>query len=147
MNTWINYRIKTWHLGVVFIIMVLVTNVMGVWGLNNYPQGVTNFSHIELDEVTLKNSELADISFILFYDERSQLSTKVEYNLNELQKAVDSNIGFYKLNVNECTKVHNDYNISGIPCVLVFKEGKEVERIMGVTSMTNLNKVYERIIK
>ena len=147
MNNWMNYRIRTWHLGMAFVLLALIANVIGAWEVGDYSQKTENIFYTELDEVTFKESELSNISFILFYNDRSELSSKTEFNLGELQKISENNVSFYKLNVNECTRVQNEYNISGTPCILVFNEGREVDRIMGVTSVDNLKKVYKRVTR
>ncbi len=40
-------------------------------------------------------------------------------------------IKFARINVDENKELANKFNISSIPCLVVFKQGKEVERILG----------------
>ena len=42
---------------------------------------------------------------------------------------------FVKINVEDNQKIASKYNVSGIPCIIIFKEGKEVDRIIGNQSM------------
>ena len=37
-----------------------------------------------------------------------------------------------KVNVDKLGKLSSKYKISGIPCIILFKDGKEVERIVGM---------------
>lgn len=39
------------------------------------------------------------------------------------------------------------YNISGVPSILLFRNGKEYKRIMGIIPAYNLKMIYERDIK
>ena len=40
-------------------------------------------------------------------------------------------IKFVKINIDENSELASKFNISSIPCVIVFKEGKEIDRIKG----------------
>ena len=52
------------------------------------------------------------------------------------------NINVAKLNVDEEEKIATQYNIMSIPTILIFKEGKEIKRFVGVTSKeTILNEI------
>ncbi len=51
---------------------------------------------------------------------------------------------FYKLNTDENPDIAGEYRISGIPCLLVFKDGKEVDRIVGVVSERNITTMLEK---
>ena len=38
---------------------------------------------------------------------------------------------FCKINVDDASKIAQDYEISSIPCIIFFKDGQEVDRITG----------------
>ncbi len=52
--------------------------------------------------------------------------------LNEVAEATDGTASIYKLNVDEQQQVAAKYGIRNIPTMILFKDGKEVERIIGV---------------
>ena len=52
--------------------------------------------------------------------------------LNEVAEATDGTATIYKLNVDEQQQVAAKYGIRNIPTMILFKDGKEVERIIGV---------------
>ena len=52
--------------------------------------------------------------------------------LNEVAEATDGTATIYKLNVDEQKQVAAKYGIRNIPTMILFKDGKEVERIIGV---------------
>ncbi len=54
--------------------------------------------------------------------------------LNEVAEATDGTATIYKLNVDEQQQVAAQYGIRSIPTMILFKDGKEVERIIGVKS-------------
>lgn len=54
--------------------------------------------------------------------------------LNEVAEATEGSATIYKLNVDEQQQVAAQYGIRSIPTMILFKDGKEVERIIGVKS-------------
>jgi thioredoxin 1 len=54
--------------------------------------------------------------------------------LNEVAAATDGTASIYKLNVDEQQQIAAQYGIRSIPTMILFKDGKEVERIIGVKS-------------
>lgn len=52
--------------------------------------------------------------------------------LNDVAQATDGTASIYKLNVDEQQQVAARYGIRNIPTMILFKDGKEVERIIGV---------------
>lgn len=51
-----------------------------------------------------------------------------------------TNINIFKVNVDDCQSVAARYGISSIPCLIFFKEGKEVARMLGLRSKEELQK-------
>jgi thioredoxin 1 len=49
-----------------------------------------------------------------------------------------------KLNVDENPSVSQRYGIKGIPTLILFREGKEAERIVGATSKESLSRLIEK---
>lgn len=64
--------------------------------------------------------------------------------LDEISGEFDGKVKFVKVNVDENVKTAKDYSISGIPSILVFKEGKALERLVGLmpksTIISNIEK-------
>ncbi len=58
--------------------------------------------------------------------------------LENLAKSGELNVKITKLNTEEGPKVAGDYSIKAIPTILVFKDGKEVERLVGVQTEDSL---------
>jgi thioredoxin len=40
-------------------------------------------------------------------------------------------VKFCKINVDDASKLANQYEVSSIPCIVFFKDGKEVDRVIG----------------
>ena len=59
----------------------------------------------------------------------------------------NSKISIAKLNVDHAKDISTEYSVRGIPCLIIFKNGVEVDRIVGLQSkeeiLTTLNKHFD----
>lgn len=53
-------------------------------------------------------------------------------------------VKFAKLNTDEWTEGATQYNVQGIPTTLFLKDGEEVDRLVGIQSVEDIQKVCER---
>ena len=64
--------------------------------------------------------------------------------LDEIASEFSGKVKFVKVNTDENLKTAKDYSISGLPSLLVFKEGKALERLVGLmpksTIISNIEK-------
>ena len=58
--------------------------------------------------------------------------------LDEVANEFTGKVKFVKLNTDENLKTAKDYSISGLPSVLVFKNGKAVERLVGLMPKSSI---------
>lgn len=63
----------------------------------------------------------------------SQFISKLENEYKE--------ISFYKVNVEDCCAVTEEFNVQNLPCVIFFSDGKEIARVVG----NNQSKISEII--
>jgi len=54
--------------------------------------------------------------------------------------------GVVKLNVDDNPSTAQRYGIKGIPTLIVFREGKEVERVVGATSRESISRMIEKYV-
>ena len=52
--------------------------------------------------------------------------------------------GVVKLNVDDNTATAQRYGIKGIPTLILFNHGKEVERVVGATSKDSISRMIEK---
>ena len=64
-----------------------------------------------------------------------QLAPILEEVSNEIK-----DINFYKLDVDKNADIAQEYEIRGIPTLILFQDGKEIKRITGVNSKEDLKK-------
>lgn len=61
--------------------------------------------------------------------------------IEEIAKEYESKIKVGKMNVDENSQIPNHYSVMSIPTVILFKEGKEVTRKVGLESKENYIKI------
>jgi len=59
--------------------------------------------------------------------------------IEELAKEMKE-VKFVKINSDDNQDLSKEYDISSIPCLIIFKEGKEVDRILGAQPKENIEK-------
>ena len=67
-----------------------------------------------------------------------------------LEKAVDSygdKAVLVKINVDECPEISNKFDISAIPAVKLFKDGKIAEEFVGVIPEDSIKKIIDKALK
>ena len=64
--------------------------------------------------------------------------------IDEIVEEFDSKVKFVKIKADENLQTAQKYSISGVPCLLIFKNGEPVERIVNIVPksiiVSNLNK-------
>lgn len=63
--------------------------------------------------------------------------------IDDLAEEVDS-CEFYKLNVDEAENVSREYGIMSIPTVLIFKDGKVINKSIGLKTKEELKELIEK---
>ena len=48
------------------------------------------------------------------------------------------------VNIDEEQELASEYGVSGIPCLVFLKDGKEVDRVVGVAPLKKLEKLLEK---
>lgn len=66
--------------------------------------------------------------------------------LEAVAEKLDGQMKFVKLNTDENQKTAGEYNIMAIPSLLVFKGGKEVDRIVGFKHEAQLEEHLKSVI-
>ena len=65
--------------------------------------------------------------------------------LDEIANEFAGKVKFVKLNTDENLKTAKDYAISGLPSLLVFKDGKAVERLVGLMPKSSIILILKNI--
>ena len=63
--------------------------------------------------------------------------------LGPIMEEVSKEVNVCKVNVDDNEELAMEYNISSIPCVIAFKEGKEIARSIGLKSKNDILKMVK----
>ncbi len=66
--------------------------------------------------------------------------------LDELEKEFGGKVKFAKVNVDENQELAGKFGIRGIPCLVVMKNGEELDRIIGLLPKAALKAKIEAIV-
>ena len=68
--------------------------------------------------------------------------------LDEIAQEYDGKIKFAKVNTEDCLETAKAYSISGLPSLLIFKQGEAVERLTGLMpKSTIISNIEKNILK
>jgi thioredoxin 1 len=63
-----------------------------------------------------------------------------------LSKEYDGKLKFVKINTDENPEISEEFEIQGIPCLIITKQGKEVDRIVGFSQGPELKQKIDGIL-
>jgi thioredoxin 1 len=66
--------------------------------------------------------------------------------VEELAEDYDGQVGFFKINVDNCPRIASQYGIMSIPTLMIFKEGKPVSNIIGFRPKNELKKSLDEAL-
>ena len=66
--------------------------------------------------------------------------------LDKLSIEYPSKLKFTKINVDDSQEIAAQFDVRGIPCMVIFKNGREVDRIIGAYPETELRKKIDLIL-
>ena len=147
MVRFVNVKVREWHFVVLILLLTVVIHILGSRNSKHPSIFDGNDYLIELNEETFLENISSRLCFILFFIEDSDLCDEMNYNLNCIAKDNKTDAGFFKLNLEKYPDYSKMYNVFGVPNILIFNNGKEIKRIMGVVPEHNLEKIYNKYCK
>lgn len=140
-------RFRPLHFIAVFVMIAVACYFAGEFHRSGKVKRFSKESSlIEIDSASFGSHIKDCVCVVLFYTPHSTLCLEMEDKLNEL-KSKTGGMHFYKFNVESCESIADCYNVSGVPNMLIFREGKEEKRIMGVIPFSNMEMIYHRMTK
>lgn len=99
--------------------------------------------HIENERVlaeVLNNEKLVIIDFFAEWCGPCQMLTPI---LQEIDKEYGDSVEIYKVNVDESADCAMRYGVTAMPTLVFFKDGEEVERVVGFMPKEELEKIIK----
>lgn len=87
---------------------------------------------IKLNDSNFKQQTASGIALVDFWAEWCMPCKMMAPILNEVANEVPDGVKVCKLNVDHAKQTAAKYNVRSIPTMIVFKNGKEIKRIVGV---------------
>ncbi len=87
---------------------------------------------IKLNDSNFKQQIASGIALVDFWAEWCMPCKMMAPILNEVADEASNGVKVCKLNVDQAKQTAAKYNVRSIPTIIVFKNGKEVKRIVGV---------------
>ena len=66
--------------------------------------------------------------------------------VEELAKEYTGQVKIAKMNVDENIETPNNYNVRNIPTLIIFKDGIELDRIVGVVPKSALEEMIKKVL-
>jgi thioredoxin 1 len=66
--------------------------------------------------------------------------------IDEIAQEYSGKVKFAKFNIEDGVEIAKEYSISGIPCLLIFKDGETVERMTGIMPKSTIISNIEKYI-
>ena len=66
--------------------------------------------------------------------------------LDKISSEYTTKLEFSKLNVDEAQEIAAKFDVRGIPCMIIFKDGKEVDRVIGAFGEPQLRSKIDLIL-
>ena len=95
-------------------------------------------------EQEVKNSELPVL--VDFWAPWCGPCRKISPMVDEIAEEFQGKLKVVKLNTDDNIRIAQEYSISGIPSLLVFKKGEAVERLVGLMQKSTLNSSIEKYL-
>lgn len=135
------FRFKARHFLAAIAVFCAVTGIVAGWQLKDVrPPDAANSIMTELlaDEPEWDEG----VTMLFFYHRDSDVCRMMRCNVERLSR---HNVRLYAVDVVENSECFYKYNVSGVPCLLIFDGFIETGRVMGVVSTANLERITDRV--
>lgn len=103
--------------------------------------GIFTFSELNAQEAKSNIKELTESNFntsikkglvlVDFYADWCRPCKMMQPILEDVATEYNSQISITKINIDNNKNISSKYNVTGIPCMILFENGKEVKRVVG----------------
>ena len=132
----------------IVVVAALAFLAIRAWNkMKNTP--VAEDSHLieQLTEQNFNNKIKKGVVLVDFWADWCMPCRMMAPILNEVAEATEGEASVYKLNVDEYQQVAAKFGIRNIPTMILFKDGKEFERLVGMKTKESLLSSIEKAKK
>lgn len=88
-----------------------------------------HLSSQEFEEVINNSSKTILVDFFATWCGPCKMLAPV---LEQVKDEVGDNVEIYKIDIDECMDIAKQFGIMSVPTMIIFKDGKEVDRLVGL---------------
>ncbi len=100
---------------------------------------------ITLTSENFKSTVATGVTLVDFWAQWCGPCLMMEPALNELAAAYEGKATIARLNVDNAFALAQEFAVTAIPLMIMFKDGEEKQRFVGVTSKKNLEKALDAL--
>jgi thioredoxin 1 len=108
---------------------------------NKMSEKVTNVTDSSFENDVLQSSKLMLVDF---WAEWCAPCRMLAPTIDAIAEQFGETAGVVKVNVDDNTATAQRYGINGIPTLILFSAGKEVERVVGATSKESISRMIQK---
>ena len=101
---------------------------------------------IKIDDENFTNTVADGVTLVDFYADWCGPCRMLSPILEALASDMDGKVKVAKLDVDHSPKVTTTFQITSVPTMIVFKNGKEAARIVGLKDLETLKKIVTRVM-
>jgi len=98
-----------------------------------------NMKH--LDDSNFEGEVAQGVTLVDFYADWCGPCRMIAPIVEELASEMEGKASIAKLDIESAQKVTSNYNVTSIPTIILFKDGQEVERVVGVKDIDALREL------
>lgn len=136
-------QLKAWHFIAAIFLFSILLNIVEGYNSKQKPDDHSDHYLVELENGDLSNSPILEDCYMLFHVNDSEYCDRMVCNFNHFVKDKHNEANFFTVNLDKYPELYTKFNISGVPSILIFKNGEEVKRLLGVIPEHNLEKIYK----
>ena len=96
------------------------------------------------NQEVIKNSRPVSVDFFAEWCGPCKMQAPI---IDELTKEYENKVRVFKLDVDKNQQTAQDYQVMSIPTIVLFKNGKEIERLMGLQQKPVLTERINNLLK
>ena len=137
------------------IIVLVIIAVLGgylIFSISKYKNALKNFDEqnqskfiVKLNDKNFSAVTAKGITLVDFWAAWCKPCVFLAPIINDLAEHYQGKIKVAKLDVEANKKTASKYRVMNIPTVIIFKNGKEIERVIGVKPFNYYKKLIDRI--
>jgi len=100
----------------------------------------------ELNDQNIQETIASGITLVDFYADWCQPCKMLANTIDEVASDYDGKVTVAKVDIEACKEATKAYSISALPTVVIFKDGKIVETIVGLNQKDRYAKALDSVI-